>query len=75
MTPEDLIRLVDRLEERADTYVTLDEVQSVAGEDVNWAITSHILLVDYRTRLDGSTVTLCRLNRRNTLVERLSGGW
>jgi hypothetical protein len=73
VTPEDLVRLVDTLEERADTYVTLDEVQTAASEDVRWAIADNLLLVDYRTRLDGTQVTLCRLNRRHPLVARLDG--
>ena len=69
-TPE-LIRLVDQLEERATSYVTLAEVEAAAG-DVSQAIADHVLLVDYRTRLDGASVTLCRLNRRHPLVVRLT---
>ena len=72
MTAEELIAVVDRLEDRAEAYVTLDQVQAAAGETVEWAITEHLLLVDYRSRLDGSSVTLCRLNRRHPLVARLT---
>jgi hypothetical protein len=37
-----------------------------------------VLLVDYRTRLDGATgefkpLTLCRLNRHHPLVQQLTG--
>ena len=72
MTPEELVGLVDRLEDRADSYVTLDQVEAVAGEKVDWAIAEYLLLVDYRTRADGSAVTLCRLNRRHPQVIRLT---
>jgi hypothetical protein len=75
VTPEALVRLVDALEDQTDTYVTLDQVESAAGADVSWAVAEHILLVDYRTRIDGSPATLCRLNRRHPMVERLCGGW
>jgi hypothetical protein len=67
----DLVRLVDRLEDSVDGYVTLDEVQSKAG-DVSQAIADGLLLVDYRTRADGSAVTLCRLNRHHPLVKELT---
>ena len=73
MTPEEFVRLVDTLEDRAEPHVTLDQVQAAASEDVSWAIADHLLLVDYRTRLDGSQVTLCRLNRRHPLVVQLTG--
>jgi hypothetical protein len=68
MNDADLVRLVDRLEDQADSYVTLDDVERAAGGDVSAAIADALLLVDYRTRLDGSTVTLCRLNRRHPFV-------
>jgi hypothetical protein len=68
----DLIRLVDNLEDRADSYLTLEEVEAAAGEPLEAAIAEHVLLVDYRTRLDGSPVTLCRLNRRHPLVTQIT---
>jgi hypothetical protein len=68
---EALIRAVDALEDRAASYVTLDEVEAVAG-DVSDAIDQGVLLVDYRTRADGTTVTLSRLNRRHPEVARLT---
>jgi hypothetical protein len=69
----DLVRLVDALEDKADGYLTLDEVERAAGEDVGSAVGSGLLLVDYRTRPDGSGVTLCRLNRHHPMVQRLTG--
>lgn len=71
MNDADLVRLVDRLEDSVDGYVTLDEVQSMAG-DVSQAIAGGLLLVDYRTRADGTAVTLCRLNRHHPLVKELT---
>jgi len=68
----DLVRLVDTLEDQADGYLTLDQVQAAAGEPLDDAIEAHLLLVDYRTRLDGSPVTVCRLNRRHPLVVQLT---
>jgi hypothetical protein len=68
----DLIRLVDSLEDKAESYITLEEVEAAAGGDVSWAIAESLLLVDYRTRLDGTSVTLCRLNRRHPLVAELT---
>jgi hypothetical protein len=65
---EALIRLVDGLEDRAETHVTLDEVLAAGATGVEAAIAEHVLLVDYRTRSDGTPVTLCRLNRRHPLV-------
>ena len=67
-----LIRLVDGLEDRASSYLTLDEVKSAGGQRLDAAIAEHILLVDYRTREDGTSVTLCRLNRRHPEVARLT---
>jgi hypothetical protein len=68
-----LVRLVDELEARADSYVTRDEVEAAApGYDLASAIADGVLLVDYRTRLDCTQVTLCRLNRRHPLVVRLT---
>jgi len=67
----DLIRLVDSLEDSVDGYLTLDKVQSALG-DVSRAIEEALLLVDYRTRADGTPVTLCRLNRHHPLVKELT---
>ena len=72
MNPSDLVRLVDRLEDDADGYITLEEVDRAASADVASAIQEGLLLVDYRTRLDGTPVTLCRLNRRHPLVAELT---
>ena len=72
MDEADLVRLVDRLEERAESYVTLDQVQHAARSDVSGAIAEGVLLVDYRTRADGGPVTLCRLNRRHPRVMELT---
>jgi len=68
----DLVRLVDRLEDEADGYITLEDVERAAASDVSDAIANGLLLVDYRTRLDGTPVTLCRLNRRHPLVAELT---
>jgi hypothetical protein len=68
----DLVRLVDSLEDGAESYLTLNEVMAAAGEDVSEAIGSGLLLVDYRTRADGSPITLCRLNRHHPLVVKLT---
>lgn len=72
MNDPDLVRLVDALEEQAETYLTLEDVQAAAGSDASSAVARGLLLVDYRTRLDGSTVTQCRLNRHHPLVVRLT---
>ncbi len=72
MNDADLVRLVDALEEKAATYVTLEEVQAAAGGDVSAAIAEDLLLVDYRMRVDGASMTLCRLNRRHPLVVELT---
>jgi hypothetical protein len=70
----DLVRLVDKLEEEAAGYLTLDNVQAAVGSDVSSAIAKGLLLVDHRTRLDGASVTLCRLNRHHPLViDQLDG--
>jgi hypothetical protein len=73
----DLIRLVDELEGRAESYLTLPEVEAAGGEQVEAAIEASVLLVDHRTRLDVTngqieTVTLCRLNRQHPLVKSLT---
>jgi hypothetical protein len=72
MNDADLVRLVDKLEDTAETYLTLDDVQKAAGGEVSDAVASGLLLVDYRTRLDGSQVTQCRLNRHHPLVVQLT---
>jgi hypothetical protein len=68
----DLVRLVDQLEDKAAIYVTLAQVEAAAGNDVSAAIAEGLLLVDYRTRVDGARMTLCRLNRRHPLVVELT---
>ncbi len=73
MTDEELVRLVDGFEQSAESYVTLEQVEAAAGATVTSAIERHVLLVDYRTRADGTPVTLCRLNRRHPLVKELTG--
>lgn len=73
MNDADLARLVDALEDQAESYVTLEQVRAAApGTDLDTAIASGLLLVDYRTRADGMPVTLCRLNRRHPLVAELT---
>jgi hypothetical protein len=70
----DLVRLVEELEDRAESYVTLEAVERVAGgEVVSSAMASGLLLVDFRSRTDGSGITLCRLNRHHPLVRQLTG--
>jgi hypothetical protein len=73
MNDAELVRLVDALEDRADRYVTLPDVEAAVAGSVAWAIAEHLLLVDYRTHLDGSQVVLCRLNRRHPRVAELTG--
>jgi hypothetical protein len=68
----DLVTLVDGLEDRAESYLTLAAVEAAAGCDVAWAVADGLLLVDHRTRLDGTPVTQCRLNRHHPLVVRLT---
>jgi hypothetical protein len=68
----DLVRLVDQLEDKAAIYLTLEQVEAAAGNDVSAAIAEGLLLVDYRTRVDGARMTLCRLNRRHPLVVELT---
>ncbi len=72
MTQSDLIQLVDRLEDATDGYVLLSEVENAFGEPLDAYIAGALLLVDYRTQLDGSPVTVCRLNRRHPLVQKLT---
>jgi hypothetical protein len=68
----DLVRLVDKLEEEAADYLTLEDIETAAGADVSSAVDEGLLVVDYRTRLDGGSVTLCRLNRHHPLVIELT---
>jgi hypothetical protein len=72
VTDADLVRLVDALEDKVESYLTLDEVAEAAGSSVSEALARGLLLVDYRTREDGSSVTLCRLNRRHPIVAELN---
>ena len=72
MNDADLVRLVDQMEDAAESFLTLDDVRQRADADVSGAIADGLLLVDYRTRDDGSPVTLCRLNRHHPLVVRLT---
>ena len=73
MNDADLVRLVDALEDAAAGYLTLDQVEIAAGQELSAAIAASLLLVDYRTRLDGTPITLCRLNRHHPLVAQLTG--
>jgi hypothetical protein len=68
----ELVRLVDKLEDQAESYVTREQVEAAVGYEVAEAISVGLLLVDYRTRPDGTSVTLCRLNRRHPLVVELT---
>jgi hypothetical protein len=72
MTDEELIRLIDGLEDKAENYLTLEDIQNAAGAGVLPAIAAGIVLVDNRTRLDGTPVTVCRLNRHHPLVIELT---
>jgi hypothetical protein len=72
VTDADLVRLVDRLEDTAAGYLSLEQVQAAAGADLSSAIATGLLLVDHRTRADGTPVTLCRLNRHHPLVIELT---
>ena len=73
MNDADLVRLVDALEDKAEGYVTLEDVERAVGTEVSAQIASGLLLVDYRARLAGTQVTLCRLNRHHPLVSKLTG--
>lgn len=73
MTDSELVLLVDELEDKASGYVTLEDVERAVGSSVSAQIASGLLLVDHRTRLDGTKVTLCRLNRHHPLVAKLTG--
>ena len=66
------MRVLDDLEEQSSAYVTLDEAQRVTSSDLAREIADAVLLVDYRSRADGTPVTLCRLNRHHPEVQRLN---
>ena len=68
MNDADLVRLVDKLEDAAAGYLTLEQIETAAGESLSVPIADGLLLVDHRTRLDGTPVRLCRLNRHHPLV-------
>lgn len=68
----DLVRLVDKLEDTSEGYLTLEEIEAAAGRPLAASVANGLLLVDYRTRLDGTPVTLCRLNRHHPLVAQLT---
>jgi hypothetical protein len=68
----DIIRLIDQLEDQADSYLRLAEVEAAVGQDLSALVADAVLLVDRRRRLDGSAVTLCRLNRHHPLVRELT---
>ncbi|MDQ6672719.1 MAG: hypothetical protein M3069_18585 [Chloroflexota bacterium] len=72
MNDADVVRLVDAIEDSAAGYVTLDQLQAAAGEDLAGPVARGLLLVDHRTRLDGTPTTLCRLNRHHPLVIQLT---
>jgi hypothetical protein len=80
MSAEALVRLLERLEDEAESYVTLEDVDrsiavdaaALSASDVTQAIADGLLLVDDRRRLDGTAVTLCRLNRHHSLVAQLT---
>jgi hypothetical protein len=69
---EALVRLVDALEDAAEPYLLLDDVAAAFGAPLDDYVADALLLVDYRTRADGSPVTVCRLNRRHPLVAKLT---
>jgi hypothetical protein len=68
----DLVRLIDTLEDFADGYLTLEQIEAAAGDNLSGPVARGLLVVDYRNRLDGSRVTLCRLNRHHPLVAQLT---
>ena len=67
-----LVGRIDALEDAADGPLTLEAVEHAIGRPLHAEIDAAVLLVDYRTRADGSPVTLCRLNRRHPEVIRLT---
>jgi hypothetical protein len=73
VTDADLVRLIDQLEDAASSgYLTLEQLEAAAGEPLAPQVAAGLLLVDYRTRVDGSEVTVCRLNRHHPLVAQLT---
>lgn len=73
--PEALVRLVDALEDAAEGYLTLDEVERAAGRDLAAEVAAALLLLDHRLRPDGTPVRVCRLNRHHPLVRSLTATW
>jgi hypothetical protein len=69
----ELIHLVDVLEDQAEAYLTREDVERAVGYDVSGAVADGLLLIDHRTRWDGTPVTLCRLNRHHPTVAELTG--
>jgi hypothetical protein len=69
----EIVSLVDKLEDAAEGYLTLDQIEKAAGRELSAQVASGLLLVDHRTRLDGTQVTLCRLNRHHPLVAQITG--
>jgi transcriptional regulator GlxA family with amidase domain len=67
-----LVRLVDQLEDTAGSYLSLEDVERAFGSSVARSVAEGLLVVDHRTRLDGTPVTLCRLNRHHPLVRKLT---
>jgi hypothetical protein len=71
-----LLRLLDELESGAEGYLTLEQAERAAGQDLSDLVAQGILLVDYRQRLaaDGGVepLSVCRLNRHHPQVKDLS---
>ncbi len=76
-----LARLVDTLEARSPTYLTLDEVRRTAGPlagAVDRALAEDLLVVDEREWLAAGAdapvpVAVCRLNRHHPIARALGG--
>jgi hypothetical protein len=73
-----LVALLDELESAAEPYLTLDEAELAAGQDLSPLVDQGVLLVDHRQQLlpggQLAPITLCRLNRHHPQVKAL-GGW
>ena len=67
-----LLQRIDSLEEEAQGYLRLEQVEAAVGQSLAPLVANGVLLVDYRQALDGSAVTLCRLNRHHPLVRELT---
>jgi hypothetical protein len=67
-----LVRRIDALEDAAAGPLTLETVTRAVGRELHAEILTAVLLVDERTRADGSPITLCRLNRQHPLVRSLT---